>query len=418
MASQTTASHPITLTVGSWLALILFAGSAAIAEPIEMDASEDRAYKLSDSLPELVVESESERPTRRITLDAALALAVQKNLGVEVARYEPLIAEQDMKGAWGAYDPTFSGNVGYQLSESPNTFSINQAAKNQQRIVSGGSSLTGLLPYIGATLGIEMETSRTRSNSTIEDLVPKYDSSIFLTAKIPLLRGLIWNEAWTRVKVSKLLYGASVDGFREAVMDITESTINTYWNLVANREQLGVARKSLETALALLGQTQTQFEVGVISRVEVVEAEAGVADREFSLIVARNDFENSEDDLIDAVLVRELHATMNYRLQPADDPEDYEIRDVDVERSIATAFKNLPELSAADLTIEQRELELKFAKNSRLPRFDVDARYGYVTASGEGNIRQCSSPPSPFQPPGCTSPTGLPNAGGYQSSFD
>ncbi len=394
MASQITTSHRIALTVGSWLALLVCATSTAIAQPIEIDPREAGAPEHMDARGELYVESQGAKPARRLTLDAALALSVKKNLDVEVARYEPAIAEQDMMGAWGAYDPTFSASGGYRLSESPRTSFAVGDAKDQTRVINAASSLTGLLPYIGATLGVEVETSRSKGNFSFESLSPKYDSSIFLTAKIPLLRGLIWNEPWTQVKVSKIGYFASLDGFREAVMDITESTINIYWKLVADREQLGVAIKSLETAQALLGQTETQFEVGVVSKVEVVEAEAGVADREFKLIVAQNTFENSGDELIDAVLGRELKATTNFRLQPADDPENYEIRDVNVERAVATAFAKLPELSRADRAIEQREVQLKFAKNLRLPQFDIDARYGYVNKSGNANSRSPAPPPS------------------------
>jgi outer membrane protein TolC len=231
------------------------------------------------------------------------------------------------------------------------------------------------------------------------------------------LRGLIWNEPWTQVKVTKIGYSASLEGFREAVMDISESTINAYWKLVADREQLAVANKSLETAHALLKQTETQYEVGVVSKVEVVEAEAGVADREFNLIVARNTFENSEDDLVDAVLGRALNPTMTFRLEPADDPEDYEKRDVDVERSIRIAYQNLPDLVRADRAIEQREIEVKFAKNQRLPQFDIDGRYGFVNTSGDQSPNTCS----PFQrPPGQTAADCLAGlqSSGYRSSFN
>lgn len=389
MASMIAPIPRTTLALAFLTAVTLSASFAGAAEADESNAemaigeASVNAESLgeSDIRPELIVETEL--PARRLTLDEALALAVKHNLGVEVARYEPLIAEQDMEGAWGAYDPVLNADIGSQLSETPNTFILNPVSRSQQRVVSGGASLSGLLPYVGATLGIELESGRTQTNSGIERFQPRYDSSLFLTARIPLLRGLIWNEPWTQVKVRKIGYQTSVDGFRESVMDISESTINLYWTLVANQEQYGVARKSLETALALLDQTRTQYEVGVVSKVEVVEAEAGVADREFNLIVARNDFENSEDNLVDAVLSRDLKATMDFRIQPADDPEDYEAKDVDVERSIAIALRNLPELSAAERLIEQREIELKFAKNSMLPQFDVDGRYGFVNVSGD-----------------------------------
>ena len=335
----------------------------------------------------------SNEDIRSISLDAALALAVKQNLGVEVARYEPLIAEQDMKGAWGAYDPTLSGNVGYNLTESPNTLPpvINPEARNQSRAITGAATISGVVPMIGASLGVEWNTGRTQTNNRFESFFPRYESSLYLTANIPLMRGFIWNEAWTQVNVSKIGFGSAVDRFRQSIMDITESTINAYWDLVATSQQFQVAQKSLETANALLRQTQTQYEVGVVSKVEVVEAEAGVADREFNLITAQNNFENAEDVLIDAVLGRELQAVSSIRLEPQVDPEDYSIRVVDVERAVAVALQNLPEVSAADRLIEQKEVELRFAKNARLPRFDVDGRYGFLNISGNNRVTGSSN---------------------------
>ncbi len=413
--------------LAAWLApaAIVLAGPAL--------GSDEDVDKLVDSVdrylnvPTSEIEAGSDLPGRPVTLNQALALAVQHNLNVEVARYEPLASEQDALASWGAYDPNFLANVGYDLAQDPNTNILNRGANlNQSRTIDGGASINTLLPFIGATLGVELETQRQTSKASFAALTPQYDSSLFLTANVPLMRGLIWNEPWTQVKVTKISYGRSQDDFRREVMDITESTINFYWALVANKELREVAEKSLETSVALLDQTRTQYEVGVVSKVDVVEAEAGVAEREFDLIVAQNNFENSGDDLIDAVLGRELRATMEYRLEPEYDPEAYEIRRVDVEQAVAIALSNLPELAAADRTIEQREVELKFAKNQRLPQFDIDARYGYLNRSGDANNRACAfaQPVDPINDPngpvtpGCNPGESLPDAGNWGKSFD
>ena len=81
---------------------------------------------------------------------------------------------------------------------------------------------------------------------------------------------LIWNAPWTNVKISEISYRRSQEVFRTELMDNVRDTVDSYWNLVAARDQVGVAQKSLETARALLDQTQTQYEVGVVSRVEVI----------------------------------------------------------------------------------------------------------------------------------------------------
>ena len=128
-------------------------------------------------------------------------------------------------------------------------------------------------------------------------------------------------------------------------MDTVQTTVNSYWGLVAARDRVRVAQKSLETARALLDQTRTQYEVGVVSQVEVVEAEAGVANREFELIRTANEYRNAQDSLIDAVLGRELEArrrtcrSCRRRISPR-----YELEPDRRRGDVAQAFANRPEL--------------------------------------------------------------------------
>jgi outer membrane protein TolC len=119
-------------------------------------------------------------------------------------------------------------------------------------------------------------------------LSPEYDSGWSIDVTQPVLRDLIWNQPWTRVRTSRLLSGSSEDGFRRAVMDTVQQIEDAYWTLIATTRRCACAKKSLETAGALREQTKTQFEVGVVSKVEVTEAEAGVSQRQVELIRAEN----------------------------------------------------------------------------------------------------------------------------------
>ena len=71
-----------------------------------------------------------------------------------------------------------------------------------------------------------------------------------------------------------------------------------------------------------LEQTQIQYQVGVISKVDVAEAEAGVAEREFGLIVATNLYRNTMGELIDLVLGPNLTADSRIVIEPTDRPEE------------------------------------------------------------------------------------------------
>lgn len=332
-----------------------------------------------------------------LSIAEAVAFAIQHNLDVEVERYGPMIANADRDGAWGAYDPRLSVDGRYDLQKSPNTTLLNSASSNRDRIQGGGVGIDQLIPYLGASVGLRFDGSARATRQAFALLDDQYDSSLFLTATVPLARNLIWNEAWTNVKVSQLTSRSANDGFRAAVMDVVRDTVNAYWDLVAARDQVRVAQKSTETARALLDQTKTQYEVGVVSRVEVVEAEAGVADREFDLIRAANVYRNAQDALINTVLGSQLTALSELQFSPTEDPAEYESRTVDVAAAVAEAFRQRPELAQADREIDSGELDLKFAKNQRLPQFDVEARLGYVGVSGDVNSAAASSP---FVPPG------------------
>lgn len=391
-------------------AVVLFAGSTALigvdaAWAAESDEGESGALYVSQvsvaTEGDLAPDAEIVREGRPISISEAVALAIRNNLDVEVERYGPAIADADRDGAWGVYDPTLSADMRYDVQKSPNTFELNNAAANRDRVKGGGIGVDQLIPFVGARVGLRYNATSTSTRNTLQLLDEQFDSSFFITATVPLARGLIWNQEWTNVKTAEIGSAVAFEGFRTSVMDTVRETVDAYWGLVATRDQVRVAQKSLETARALLDQTKTQYEVGVVSRVEVVEAEAGVADREFGVIRTANDYRNAQDALIDAVLGRELGALTDLQFAPSEAPDGFGDRAVDVSRSVDLAFTNRPELMQLAQQIDQGELDLKFAKNQRLPQFDVEGRFGYVGISGEGNVGRTdfSNPTGPPLPP-------------------
>ena len=318
-----------------------------------------------------------------LSINEAIAVGLQNNLDVQVNRYQPYIGELTAGAAWGAYDPTFSGEVGYDSvrfrninvlnnsSGGPNDFDL----QNVVRGVSGNAGISALIPYWGASVDIQMDGNSEETNQAFAPFSPLYNSGLTLGASIPLMRGLIWNEPWTQVKTTRLAYDADLDDFTTSVMNTVQQIIGNYWNLVATKEQVRVAQKSLESNQALLDQTQTQYEVGVVSKVEVVQAEAGLANSEFDLIVAKNNYRDAQDQLISDVLGNHLHASTDLLFDPTTSPQFTSVQPVDLNEAVATAFEKRPELAAAQRRLDQGEVQLKFAKNQRLPQVDVGVRY-------------------------------------------
>jgi outer membrane protein TolC len=320
-----------------------------------------------------------------LSLSEAIAMGLENNLNLEVQRHDPLIAEEDAAIAKGAYDPEFYGETHWLDSEVPIANALTPQAATRVKGIEGEGGLRGLVPWLGTSYNFSLFSNELKTNSNIVSVSPADRSIVNFSVSQPLLRNLIWNAPWTRVKTSRILAETELENFRREVMDLVRDIEGAYWSLIANEEQLGVEEKSLETANALLDQTRTQYEVGVVSKVEVTEAEAGVAAREFSRITAENTYKTAQDRLIDLVLGPNLTAESRLVIEPTDRPEDYVVYDIDVEEAVRKALDNRPELAVAQREIDRQEVQLKFAKNQRLPQVDLVGEYGQEGLSGSAN---------------------------------
>jgi len=389
----------------SWLILALVSLVVAAAqgdhldsELSEIDTGSAAAGATPDAADQSAPDTNASR-TMRLSLDESIRLALQNNLDVEVQRFTPLIAGEQETEAWGAYDPEFFAEFGYSDIEEPISFTLQGEPLSVSDSYDGFGGIRGLLPYLSTEYSFQFNGDRTTTNLPVQSFSPEYRSSFSLGVTQPLLRGLIWNEAWTRVKTTRIRYDESLENFRRRVMDTVQEVEDAYWNLIATSEQRRVARKSLETANALLSQTEIQFEVGVVSKVEVVEAEAGVAQRDFNLIVADNLYRTAQDRLINLILGTGLTADSTLHIEPTDHPKDYVIYHVDAEQATRRAFEQRPELKIADDAIERQKLELRFAKNERLPSLDLQFNYGNRGLEGRQNPNLLVAGALPTDPP-------------------
>ncbi len=336
--------------------------------------------------------------TWRLALREAVRQAVQNNLDVEILRFDPEIAQADRLAAWGAFDPRIFGEGGHGHTEVPTASELFSVAFNETRLTDAEAGLRGLIPWIGGGYSVSYAGSETESNLNLATLSPQFTADFLATLQVPLLRGLFWSPEWTLVRTSRIGVGIAADQFAARLMDVVRQTEDAYWGLTATRDATRVARQSLGTAHALLEQTQAQYEVGVVSKVEVVQAEAGVADREFRLITAQAIERNQQDALIDLVLGPYLAPRSEVPIELVDEPGTIEVREVDPEVASEKAFSLRPELSQLQKQIEQQQLQLKLASNQRLPQLDLQASYGNTGLSG--NV---SPDCRPFVGPACTS---------------
>jgi outer membrane protein TolC len=323
--------------------------------------------------------------TLPLSLEEAIAMGLKNNLDVEVSRFDPLSSLEDVRAALGVYDPQLFSEFGYESRETPVASSLQASTVLAEREVGGQGGLRGKVPWLNATYQLAYVGSSLETNSSISELSPEYRASLVGSVVVPLLKNLIWDEDWTRVKQTRIVHGISQDEFRRQVMDTVLNIETSYWNLVAAEDARRVAEKSVETARALERQTRTQYEVGVVSRVEVTESEAGVADREVNLIRIVNAERLAQDLLLNQVLGRGLRPGSELAVDATDRGSDYILYDIDVEEAARKAAENRPEIAAALQEIERRTIEAKYRDNQTLPQFDFVGSYALNGLSGKEN---------------------------------
>jgi outer membrane protein len=325
-----------------------------------------------------------------LSLADAIKMGLENNLGVEVSRHTPLIANENESIAWGAYDPEWFSEFGYSLDKNPNANILlsnvqDDKTESVNRRTDGFGGIRGLVPWLGSSYQFQLDGSRRTTNNAIDVLSPELRSEFSMRFTQPLMKGLIWNEPWTSVKTNRVASLEAYESFRNSIMDTVAEIEDAYWALIAREETLGVNEKSLETAKALLDQTETQYEVGVVSKVRVIEAKAGLASREVDLIRSTNAYRNAQDVLIDLVLGQGLRAESTLEIEPTDRPEDYIVYDIDVPKAVERAFSMRPDLAAKRQEIERNKINVKFAENQRLPQLDAVLSYGNRGLAGEQN---------------------------------
>ena len=321
-----------------------------------------------------------------LSVEDAITMSIENNLDVEIARFTPLIADLDHTSAWGSYDPVAFGSFDYSSTQRPVVSSL-QVGSNRtiERKTAGAAGVIGLIPKLGAQYEIAYGGQKLLSNSSVQGLSPEYRANVLGSLTLPLLKGAWWGEPWVAVKQTGIGSEIADEEFRRNLMDLTRATRDAYWNVAAASEQRRVAQKSLEARQGLLDQTEAQYEVGVVSRVEVTEAEAGLAEGEVGVIVTENQYRTAQDRLIDLVLGPNLTPDSRLEIRPTDSPEEVITYAVDPEEANRKALAHRPEIASARKSIEQQEIELKFRKNQRLPQIDLKLAYGYNGLGGSNN---------------------------------
>lgn len=316
-----------------------------------------------------------------LSLDEAVQIALQQNLGLVVQRYTREQARLAVEQNLGIYDLLATSSLS---ASSASTATTDQTQASQSKREAFNFGFDQLLP-VGGTFSLGWENSRRESNSIFTQLNPAYNSNLTFEYIQPLLRGFGDLPTEHNLLLARKRNDIGRQEFERQIVDITQQVINAYWNLVAAREQLVVAQQSLDLAKELHERNRIQVQVGTLAPLELVQSEAAIAERDEGIIQASSNVGDAED-----VLRRLLNLPdgplWETPIRPTTDPV-VEHKPIDVEASIQTALAERPELRSQQLSVEQAEIDARFFRQAMKPRLDLDVTYGLSGTGGTTLVR-------------------------------
>jgi outer membrane protein TolC len=307
----------------------------------------------------------AEPATKALTLRQCHELALAQNLELRVERLNPTIAQWGIVEQQGAFDPVLQGALTYDDWHTPSA----GGSAEQYRELSPGLSLGGALPT-GAEyrLGVADNRSQPVSGGFV------YTGNLTLSVSQPLLKGAGTGANTAYLRVAREARAAAGHQFTRRVMQIVRDVSNAYYELAFAIEDHKAKLEDLNRAKRLLDENRRRVEVGVLSPLDVTQAEAGVAEREEAVILAERRIRDGENTLKRLVLgnVREWQGQT---LVPGELPVAAAVA-VDAAASIRTALQNRPDLLATRAALAQRGILEGYRRNQLLPAVDVQLSGG------------------------------------------
>jgi len=334
--------------------------------------------------PENAIAQTEERREALSLADAAIR-ALKNNLDISISRQTKESRLTDIIVERAKFDPTLSVNGQYNRQVNPlnrpvfggtgNNLSSIQTFDQRSTSVTLDAQ-TNLIT--GGNIDLNYSPNRTNVNQSVASgflFNPAYSGGLALTLTQPLLRnaGIDINKTFIRIAQNNAKVEEHI--FRDRVLTVLATVEQTYWEVVFANENLKVAEAALKAAQELLATNRAKAKAGIMSIVDVLQAEAAMASRVEQVLVAEKAIRDQEDQLRRLLNPGEEELRLDVRLTPTDKAV-VSLEPISLQEAIDIAIEQRPEIIQAKKNIETSEINTKFAKNQILPTLSFQGTMG------------------------------------------
>jgi outer membrane protein len=393
-----------------------------------------------------------------LSLEDAIALALENNIDIEAARYGPQIAQSDFlrakaggllrgvpsgvaatansasaqsgsgSGQTGTgsstasaglgsstggtvitqtgtaiptLDPSFyfAGGFGHTSSPQSNTVTTGLSSiAYDYRSWQGGIQQSFLT---GSTVSLGYTQTRVKTNNPLNDLNPNTSAAPTLQFTQHLLQG--WGLAVNNrnIRVAKNNVRFSDLTFQMQVITTVAGVASLYWDVVSFVEDVKVKQMALDVAKRFYEDNKKQVEIGTLAPIEVVRAEANVAQAEQDVTNSETVLQQQETIVKDALSRNGVASpsVASARVIPTDHlivPEgEYTTK---LEELVELALASRPDLAQAKINVNNAKIGLAGSRSALLPTLDVQGTLTNSALTGDVNTQTLNGTVIPHTP--------------------
>jgi outer membrane protein len=333
-------------------------------------------------------------PVRQLSIDEAVKLALEQNLNVQIERLNPQLQDLAIAQARTSWTPAFSaGFVGRRADSPPSSFLSGAADKITDTNQGGTLGIQQLLPW-GTFYTVNWDNARVTTNNIFTSFNPLLRSNVDASIQQPLLRNFRIDSARHSLQLSQKSREIADVDLQQTIALTIRNVKNAYWDYKYAVASLDVARQSLELAQESLRNTRSRVEIGTLAPIDVVEAEAEVAQREEAVILAEASIGQTEDRLRALIFDPSTPEFWNLRIE-ATDAVPFQVQAVDVDAAITRALSERTDLAQGKKAIERTSISERYYRNQTLPDLNLQLSYNATALAGTQLVRG----PGAFPPP-------------------
>ncbi|MGH9621524.1 MAG: TolC family protein [Bryobacteraceae bacterium] len=292
-----------------------------------------------------------------LTAQDAIALAIENNINIEVARYTPIIdrwnvelyhaggnlpgvpagsaqvgavaAGQGVQGSESAaglsgaggvqrgaaanatvtqigpvtpvLDPVFQQSVDFSHLSNPRANYTNTGVYNLVSHSRVYDSSIGQGWLLGGQASLSFDESYLKENAATNFLNPSVSPVLSLSLNQNLLQGFGVALNARNITINERNLEMAPDQFKSTIIPIIANVLDLYYGLVADYEDVRAKQTALKVAQDFYANNKKQVQIGTLAPLDVTTAEAQVASSQEALVVAQTTLKQQENQLKDAI---------------------------------------------------------------------------------------------------------------------